>query len=87
MIGIIFPWLSCLISANSVGSAVPSASVMMASGWDWMIAVASVRNVVAFRSSVWLVVRVIPAFFSEATAAGTKVCDPMSLPNARAIRL
>ena len=87
MIGIIFPPLSCEISWNRVGSAAPSASVMIASGCDWMIASASVRNVVALRSSVWLVVRVIPAFFSAAIAGWMKVCEPMSLPNASAILL
>ena len=60
---------------------------MIASGWDWTIAAASVRKVVAFRSSDWLVVRVIPAFLSAATAGWMKVCEPMSLPNASAIRL
>ena len=84
-IGIIWPPLSCLISENKVGSAEPSASVMTASGWDWMIASASVRKVVADRSSVWLVVSVIPAFFSALIAGWIKVCDPMSLPNASAI--
>ena len=68
MIGMILPPLSCLISWNRVGSAAPSASVMIASGWDATIASASVRKVVACRSSVWLVVSVIPAFFSEAMA-------------------
>ncbi len=52
-----------------------------------MIASASVRNVVAFRSRLWLVVRVIPAFLSALIAGWMKVCDPMSLPNASAIRL
>ena len=85
--GIILPPLSCLISEKRVGSAAPSASVMIASGWEWTIASASLRNVVALRSSVWLVVIVIPAFFSALTAGWMKVCDPMSLPNARAIRL
>ena len=51
----------------------------------WMIA--SLRNVVALRSSVWFVVRVIPAFFSALIAGWMKVWDPMSLPNASAIRL
>ena len=87
MTGMILPPLSCLISENKVGSAEPSASVMIASGLDWTIASASVRKVVAFRSSVWLVVRVIPAFLSAAMAGCTKVCEPMSLPNASAIRL
>jgi hypothetical protein len=59
MIGMTLPPLSCLISENKVGSAAPRASVMTASGCDWTIAAASVRNVVAFRSSDWLVVRVI----------------------------
>ena len=68
MIGIILPWLSCLISENKVGSAEPSASVMMASGCDWMIASASVRNVVALRSSVWLVVSVMPAFLQRGSS-------------------
>ena len=58
---------------------------MIASGWDWTIASASVRNVVAVRSSVWSVVSVIPAFFSAAMAGWMKVCEPMSLPKARAI--
>ena len=87
MIGMLLPPLSCLISANRVASAVPSASVMTACGCDRMIASASVRNVVALRSSVWLVVTVIPAFLSEAMAGCTKVCEPMSLPNASAILL
>ena len=86
-IGMILPPLSCLISENRVGSALPRASVMIASGCEAMIASASVRKVVAFRSSVWLVVRVIPAVFSPAIAGWMKVCDPMSLPNASAIRL
>src|SRR6266700_3069468 len=85
MTGIILPPLSCWISENRVGSAGPRASVMIASGWDWTIASASVRNVVAFRSSVWSVARVIPAFFSAPMAGWTKVCEPMSLPKARAI--
>jgi hypothetical protein len=58
---------------------------MIASGWDWTIASASVRNVVAVRSSAWLVVSVMPAFFSAEMAGWMKVCEPMSFPNARAI--
>jgi hypothetical protein len=74
--GIVLPPLSRLISANKVGSAVPSASVMIACGCEWMIASASVRNVVAFRSSVWLVVTAIPAFLSAPMAGCTKGLRP-----------
>jgi hypothetical protein len=46
-----------------------------------------VRNVVAFRSSDSFATTDIPAFLMALTAGWMNVCDPMSLPNARAIFL
>ena len=85
--GIILPPLSCLTSDRNAASVGPSASVMITSGLAAAIDAASVRNVFAFRSRVWLETSVIPAFLIAAMAGPTNVCDPMSLPNASAIRL
>ncbi len=73
MIGIIVPPLSCLISANNVGSALPSASVMIASGCAATIFAASVLNVVACRSSVSLATSCSPALAIEAIAGWMNV--------------
>ena len=85
--GIILPSLSCLTSERNAASVAPSASVRITSGLDMTIASASVRKVVALRSSVWLDVSVSPAFLIAAIAGLMNVCEPMSLPNASATRL
>ena len=85
--GIILPPLSCLTSDRNAASVGPSASVRITSGLEATIAAASVRNVVALRSSVWLATSVSPAFLIAAIAGAMNVCEPMSLPNASATRL
>ena len=87
MTGIILPPLSCLTSDRKAASVGPRASVMITSGLAAATAAASVRNVVALRSRVWLETSCIPAFLMAAIAGATNVCDPMSLPKASAIRL
>ena len=82
--GIILPPFSCLTSDRNAASVGPSASVRITSGLLFTIRAASVRNVVALRSSVSLAASVSPAFLIAAIAGATKVCDPMSLPNASA---
>ena len=87
MTGIILPPLSCFTSDRNVASAGPSASVKITSGCAATILSASVRNVVADRSSVSFATRVWPALPIEVMAGLMNVWDPMSLPNASAIRL
>ena len=85
MTGIIFPPLSCFTSDRNVASVGPSASVRITSGCAAMIFSASVRKLDAFRSSVSLAAKVIPALPIALIAGWMKVCDPISLPNASAI--
>ena len=87
MTGIILPPLSCFTSDRNVASAGPSASVKITSGCAATILSASVRNVFADRSRVSFATRVWPALPIEVMAGLMNVWDPMSLPNASAIRL
>ena len=82
--GIILPPLSCLTSERNAASVGPSASVRITSGLDAAIAAASVRNVFALRSRVWLETSFRPAFLIAAIAGAMNVCEPMSLPKASA---
>src|SRR5579863_1274578 len=75
------PPFSCLTSERNVASGEPSASVRITSGWAATIFAASVRNVLALRSSVWLATSVWPAFLIAEIAGAMNVCEPMSLPN------
>ena len=84
MTGIILPPLSCLTSDRNVASVGPSASVRITSGCAETILSASVRKLDAFRSSVSLAARVIPALPIALMAGWMNVCDPMSLPKASA---
>jgi hypothetical protein len=82
--GIILPPLSCLTSVRNEASVGPRASVRITSGFESTIFAASVRNVVALRSRVWLDTSCSPAFLMAAIAGAMNVCEPMSLPKASA---
>ena len=86
--GIILPPLSCLTSDRNAASVGPSASVRITSGL-----VASDRRRLGperararGRASGWTT-SVSPAFLIAAIAGAMNVCEPMSLPKARATLL